>query len=233
MEDFTLTIETRKGSGKTEAARLRRTGFIPAIGYRGGKDAVPFTVDHREFTKQASRALPSQVFTLSGDSPASGMALVKDIQQEGLKGQVTHVDFLLLEAGEPAVVKVPVVIVGDSPGVKNEGGVLNTQCREVVVLSEPKDIPQEIEVSISELKLGDRIRTGDIKLPDGVVLKSNPDETVANVISGRAAKLAEEAAEASLTAGSADVVAEGDASTPTGGDAASGGEASAEASDKS
>lgn len=217
MEDFTLNIDTREAIGKTDASRLRRNGRIPAVGYRAGEKAIPFSVEQKQFLKSASKALPSQVFKLEGSSEAKGMALVKDIQREGLKGKVLHIDFLLLKSGEPAVVNVPIVITGTAPGVKNEGGVLNTQCRKIVVLSPPESIPDEIEVSIGELNLGDRIRTGDIKLPDGVVLKSSPEETVANIISGRAAKLAEEAAEqATATEGdSAAAPAEGgDAKAP-------------------
>ncbi len=211
MSDFTLNIEERAETGKGAARRLRRTGKIPAIVYKGGEKAIPITIEDRQFVQRATRALSSQVFVLEGNSPAKGKAIVKEIQRDGLKGSVTHVDFVLLEKGRKALVRIPVVVSGEAPGVKQEGGVLTVQCREITALAEPDAIPKELEVSVSELKLGQRIRTGDIELPKGLTLKSSPDETVANVVTSRAAKLSEGEELAAAEAAEGVEGAEGDA----------------------
>ncbi|MCI5064773.1 50S ribosomal protein L25 [bacterium] len=192
-EAFTLSLTSREKSGTTSARNFRKQGYIPAVAYELGKEAIPFLLNAREFYKQASRALTSQVFTLGeGVEALTGRkVLVKEIQRDGLKGNVLHVDFLLLEEKRPSLVTVPVVVTGEAPGVKNQGGVLTTACRQITLLAPPESIPEEIVVSVDALGLGDRIRTKDLELPEGVRLKSSPEETVANVIAGRAAKLGE------------------------------------------
>ena len=190
---FVLTVSPREAGNTAKARNIRKQGLVPCVAYELGKDAISFQVETREFQQLASRALSSQVFELKGDvKELSGRkALVKDIQRSGLKGDVLHVDFLLLEEKRPSLVIVPVVVTGEAPGVKQQGGVLTVQCREVTLLAPPEAIPSEIEVTVDALNLGERIRTKDIELPSGVTLKSSPDETVANVIAGRAAKLGE------------------------------------------
>jgi large subunit ribosomal protein L25 len=177
---------------------MRKQGLIPAVAYETGKEAIPFALDERIFKQLASRALSSQVFTFddSVSKVAGRKALVKEVQRDGIKGDVLHVDFLLLEEGRSASVIVPVVVRGEAPGVKRQGGVLATSCREVTVLASPENVPNEILVDVSKLALGDRIRTRDIELPAGVALKSSPDQTVAIVLASRASKTEESAAKA-------------------------------------
>ncbi|MCB0330859.1 MAG: 50S ribosomal protein L25 [Bdellovibrionales bacterium] len=208
---FELVIQARGTTGTSKARSYRKQGLIPAVAYELGKDSVSFLLDKRNFVQQASRALSSQVFILGDGVPElkGRKALIKEVQRDGIKGDVLHVDFLLLEEKRPAVVIVPVVVKGEAPGVKQQGGVLTVQCREVTVFAPPESIPSEIEVNVSALNLGDRIRTKDIKLPEGVVLKSSSAETVANVIAGRAAKLGEGEGEGGEAAAAGEKKAEG------------------------
>jgi len=203
--DFQLKIEARSPNGSAKARGIRKAGLIPAVAYEVGKEAIPFSLDERTFKQLASRALSSQVFTFDGTvgELAGRKALVKAVQRDGIKGDVLHVDFLLLEEGRSAAIIVPVVVSGTAPGVKRQGGVLATSCREVTVLAAPESVPNEIVVDISGLSLGDRIRTRDIELPEGVTLKSSPDQTVAIVLSSRASKTEESQAESAESADSA------------------------------
>jgi large subunit ribosomal protein L25 len=195
---FQLKTEPRSPNGSAKARGMRKQGLIPAVAYETGKEAVPFALDERSFKQLASRALSSQVFTFDSAvaEVAGRKALVKEVQRDGIKGDVLHVDFLLLEEGRSATVIVPVVVQGEAPGVKRQGGVLATSCREVTVLASPENVPNEIVVDVSKLALGDRIRTRDVELPAGVTLKSSPDQTVAIVLASRASKTEESAVKA-------------------------------------
>jgi large subunit ribosomal protein L25 len=186
----TLTTRSREKLGTARARNYRKEGLVPAVAYELGKPSIAFLLEDRDFRQKATKALTSQVFTLTGEvKDVDGRkALVKEVQRDGLKGDVLHIDFLLLEERRPASVIVPVVVSGEAPGVKQEGGVLNVQCREVTVFAAPESIPSEIEVSVASLRLGQRIRAKDIEMPEGVVLRSSPEETVANVVTSRASK---------------------------------------------
>ncbi len=189
--------------------RLRKEGKIPVALYKGGEEPYHGAMGYRQFFQAASKSLSSQVFTVKSDgSFGTKKALVKEIQRHPVKGDVLHVDFQILEDGVPAKVRVPVKTKGIAPGVKLDGGVFTTQCREVTLLSPPEKIPNELEVDVSHLRMGQRITTGDIELPEGVVLSSTPEETVANVVTSRAVKLAAEE-DAAAAEAAAEGVAEG------------------------
>lgn len=192
VENFVLEVEERVRTGKLEIKRMRKDGIAPGVLYSGGDKprAIKFLL--KDFVHLAEKAKTSQIFTLKSKDSSAGdvQAIVKEIQLNCQKDTVQHVDFQLLSEKTPVSVKVPLRVTGEAPGVKNQGGILTTQCREVTIVALPKDIPSEITVSVSGLKLGERIRTGEVNFPDGVTLKSNPEETVANVVSGRAARLA-------------------------------------------
>ncbi|MCL4146136.1 UNVERIFIED_CONTAM: hypothetical protein GTU68_052832, partial [Idotea baltica] len=115
--------------------------------------------------------------------------IIKGVQQDYLKGLIEHVDFQQIEEKDVVKVRVPVEVSGVPYGVKNQGGVITVAGREVILKCTSANIPNMIEVDVSDLKLGERIRTGDIKLSEGTVLAGNPEETVASIVSGRAAKI--------------------------------------------
>lgn len=193
MEQFTIEIETRTDFGSRVSRGLRREGKLPAVVYSHGKDAFPVVLSAKEFVHLAEKARPSQVFTFkSGNAEIDGqLALVKDVQLDPVKDTVLHVDFQLLQAGEEVKLRVPVLTRGEAPGVKIQGGILTLHARELELFCFPSKIPAEIVVDVSSLNLGDRIQASDLQLPEGVRLAGSPDETIANIISGRAARLAE------------------------------------------
>ncbi|MCB0334341.1 MAG: 50S ribosomal protein L25 [Bdellovibrionales bacterium] len=203
MTDFILDLKERATVGKGESQRGRREGFVPTILYSNGQRGIPAFVEERQFRQLAERALPSQVFTFKSEVKEldGKIGIVKDLQLVPDNREILHIDFQLLQEGQPVVVSVPLSIQGEAPGVKNQGGVLTVQCKEIKLSCLPSSIPTEFEVSVSGLQLGQRIRTGDLELPEGVTLKSNPEETIANVIAGRAARLMNEGPESGGEAG--------------------------------
>jgi large subunit ribosomal protein L25 len=190
VENFTLEVSDRSQLGKSSANRCRREGFIPGVAYHKSEKPVAVKVSSKEFTMLASKARRSQVFTFkSSNSYLNGKAaIVKEIQQDYLKGKVTHVDFRTLKDDEEITVDVPVKLVGEAPGVKNQGGILAVVTHEVTVQCLPKNIPVFISVDISSLALGQSIHAEQLALGEGVALADDPSETIVSVVASRAAE---------------------------------------------
>ncbi|MCB0336093.1 MAG: 50S ribosomal protein L25 [Bdellovibrionales bacterium] len=187
-----LKVSVRETRGGGVGRRKRNEGLIPGIVYSKDFPATKIELNNDEFVQVAERSYPSQVFEFESDNAELNgkQAIVKDIQREYLKAAVLHVDFQVLAADRPVKVSVPLNVHGEAVGVKAQGGVLTVSCRTIRLSCLPGSIPEILDVNISALQLGERIRTGDLELPEGATLAGNPMETVANVISGRLSRLA-------------------------------------------
>lgn len=190
MENFTIEVAERTELGKGGCNRCRRAGFIPGVAYHRADEAVAVQVPYKEFTMLAKKARMSQVFTFkSSHQGLNGKAaIVKDVQQDYVKGKVLHVDFQTLKDDEEITVYIPVSLVGEAPGVKVQNGILTLSTHEVAVTCLPKNIPNQIQVDISALGLGQSIHASDLKLGDGVTLSDDPHETIVSVVAARAAE---------------------------------------------
>ncbi len=214
MENFTIEVAERTELGKGGCNRCRRAGFIPGVAYHRADEAVPVQVPYKEFTMLAKKARMSQVFTFKSSNQALNgkAAIVKDVQQDYIKGKVLHVDFQTLKDDEEITVYIPVALVGEAPGVKVQNGILTLVTHEVAVTCLPKNIPNQIQVDISALGLGQSIHASDLKLGDGVVLSDDPHETIVSVVAARAA---EEEPKAAAAEGAAAAAPAADAAKPT------------------
>jgi large subunit ribosomal protein L25 len=189
VENFTIEVTERTDLGKGGCNRCRRSGFIPGVAYHRADEPVAVQVPYKEFTMLAKKARLSQVFTFkSGSNSLNGKAaIVKEIQQDYVKGKVLHVDFQTLKDDEEITVYIPVALVGEAPGVKVQNGILTLVTHEVAVTCLPKNIPNQIPVDISSLALGQSIHASDLKLGDGVTLSDDAHETIVSVVAPRAA----------------------------------------------
>jgi large subunit ribosomal protein L25 len=188
--------------GKNEARRLRASGRIPAVLYGAKKSAVAISVD----PKQISRILHSEsghntIFDLKvGSENAKGM--VVDWQYDPITGRLLHIDLKRIAMDEKMRVFVPIHLVGEAPGVKVQGGLLDQVLREVEIECLPADIPSHIDADVSHLEFGHVLRVSD--LPHGGKIKFVTDEqqTVAHVthVKEEVAPTAEAAAEAATAA---------------------------------
>lgn len=205
MENFTIEVSERVELGKGSCNRCRKQGFIPGIAYHRADKPVAVQVPYKEFTMLAKKARLSQVFTFkSASSSLNGKAaIVKEIQQDYLKGRVLHVDFQTLKDDEEITVDVPVRLVGEAPGVKLQQGILTLVTHEVSVTCLPKNIPSVIDVDIAALGLGESIHASDLKLSQGVTLSDDPHETIVSVLAPRAAEEEKPAAAAAPAEGGA------------------------------
>ena len=150
--------EAHKRSVKTE---LRKTGYVPAIVYGFKTESTPISVNEKELEKTIRTEGRNAILSLDVDGKKVN-AVLKEVQKEPLKGKLIHLDFLAVSMRQELEVEVPVVATGTSVGVK-EGGVLQQPNRELKLTVKPSDIPENIEVDITELAIGDTLTVGDIR----------------------------------------------------------------------
>jgi large subunit ribosomal protein L25 len=182
-EQNTLEAQPRTPGTKNDARRVRRQGKVPAVVYGAGKQALPVSVDPR----QVSRILHSQtghntVFDLTVDGDRT-KAMIVDWQYEPIKGALLHIDLKRIAMDQKLKVNVPIELVGEATGVKQQGGILEQILREVEVECLPGDIPNAIELNVSELTFGMVLRVSDLPKNDKVKFLTDPEQPVAHVIS--------------------------------------------------
>lgn len=176
---YSLAIEPRITLGKT-ATRL--PGDKMAAVYYGRKEkATPIVVSKSAFKKVFKIAGESSVVVLEGDGKKIE-ALIHEVDFDPIKGEPRHADFYVLEKGRKVQVEVPLHFEGESPAVKNFGGILVKVMHEIEVEAEAKDLPHSVIVDISALTdLDSQITVGDLKMPVGVIATEDPTEVVAAV----------------------------------------------------
>ena len=202
-----VEAKPRQSGTKNDARRVRRNGMIPAVLYGAGLKPLTIAVD----PKQMKRILTSDsghntIFDLSvvGDSD-SGKAMIVDWQYEPIKCSLLHVDIKRIAMDQVLHVNVPVVVKGEAPGVKVQGGILEQMLREVEVECLPADIPQNLVADVSNLSFGQTIRVGDLAHGDKVKLVTDANQAVVHVT---AVKEVVEAAPAEVAAEGAAAPAE-------------------------
>jgi len=186
-----VTLEAQKRSSrltKGELNRFRQEDKIPAVIYGREKEPVPVFLDGKEFRQVLStEAGANVVIDLNltngqSSSSASETVMIKDIQRDILvQDRLLHVDLIRISLTEKRSVNVPVDYVGEPVGVK-EGGVVQVLIREVEVSCLPTAIPDQLEMDISELEIGENLTAKDLSLPEGVELEEDPDETLVSIL---------------------------------------------------
>lgn len=169
--DFTLHAKGREVSGKGASRRLRRlAGEIPAIVYGGKKDPQSLTLIHKDVLKALeNEAYYSHIISLDVDGKSQDVVL-KDVQRHPAKTAILHLDFLRINKTTALTIRVPLHFINEDNcvGVKKEGGIISHTMSELEVQCLPKDLPEFIEVDVSELALGSTLHISDITLPKGV-----------------------------------------------------------------
>jgi large subunit ribosomal protein L25 len=196
-KDITINAEVRETRGKNEARRLRAKGAIPAVVYGGKEDSIAVSVD----PKQVDRILHSKrgfntIFNVTIQGAATTPAMLADWQSDPIKGNLLHADMKRIDLNARITVAVPVQIVGEAIGVKQEGGLLEVVTREVQIECLPDEIPESFVVDVSALAMGQGKRVGDLELTGSMKLVSQPEAVLAHVVMVRVEEEAPAAAEA-------------------------------------
>jgi large subunit ribosomal protein L25 len=196
MAEASLNLTIRQETGKKWARRMRRTGQTPGIFYVRGESNVPVLVDEKSLRSVLLRK--ANLVDLNFDGGRNEKCVIREVQWDPLTSRPLHVDLMGIKLTEKITVKVSVRMVGSPVGVK-EGGTLQTMLRELEVECLPLDIPQDIPIDVSALKIHDAVHVGDIKL-ERVKILNDPEHVIATVLPPRleeapAAAPTEEAAE--------------------------------------
>ena len=177
MDAISIQIKIKKDCGSRTARKYRKSGLIPAILYGHKQESLMFLLDKKEFIKTFNSGV--KMVSLKWNS-SEETALIKDVQFDTFGKEILHIDFVRIALTEKVTTQVPIVLYGTSQGVK-EGGILDHSMKEVEVECLPTEIPKEIRINVSELKIKDSLHVKDIELPPNVKVLENPDAIVVSV----------------------------------------------------
>jgi len=182
----TLTAKAREGKQRSKLTELRNSGYIPAVVYGYQLEAKAIAVPEKEFMKAIKESGRNGVLTLQVDGNDVNVML-SDYQQDIMKGQITHADFLAVNMSNELEVNVVVTLTGESEGVKS-GGVLAQPNRELILKAKPSDVPETVEVDISELQIGETLKVADIRDKVKFPIMNDDDFTLVTVTAPRVAE---------------------------------------------
>ncbi len=209
MERQELTIKRREATGKQVAKRLRRTGQVPAVLY-GRAKAEPVTVDPRAVLRIIhGHEGSTQLLTLKveGES-AARMAIIRDLHFDPLSESLLHVDLQEVSADRAITVRVAVHPVGESAGVKEQKGILNTVLHELEISCLPTQIPERIDADVTRLMIGDVLTVAELTVPPGVRILNPPGQAVVTVAPPMAEEVVAPAVEAAAVTAEPEVLTE-------------------------
>lgn len=190
MELVALQVKKRDAFRKGPMRRMRAQGQVPGIVYGHGLDSVPVAIETREIEGIIRHHIGrNYIINLTvGDDKSSEerWTIVRELQRDPITSEILHVDLYELKRGEEISITVPIHVHGTAPGVR-EGGVLDQVIREVDVRCLPKDIPEYIDVDISELQIGDAIYLSDLKIDNFVIDSEDMEQVVIHVVSAHKA----------------------------------------------
>jgi large subunit ribosomal protein L25 len=192
-----VKAEKREGRGKNDTRRLRAEGKIPVSVYGGGEEAVAVIAELKELAAiLRTDAGVNTVFSLDIAGVGAHDVIFQDRQIDAVKGRLLHADLRRLTKGEKLEMTVPIHIVGEAPGLSEEGAVLNQPLHEIKILVDPANVPDAIEVDVSNLNAGESIQVSDIKFARGIEVHELPETVLASIVMVKEEELEPQTAEA-------------------------------------
>ncbi|MGI8997993.1 MAG: 50S ribosomal protein L25 [Pyrinomonadaceae bacterium] len=181
-EEIVVRAERREGRGKNDARRLRARGFVPLTVYGGEGEAVSAAAPLAELAAiLRSETGPNTIFTIDVDGIGASEVLFLDRQLDPVRGRLVHADLRRLVRGQKLEVTVPLHLIGEPLGIKEEGGVLEQVVREIDIRVSPRDIPEAINVDVSHLGVHDVLHVSDIPADEKIEILSDPETVLATV----------------------------------------------------
>ncbi|MDH3456144.1 MAG: 50S ribosomal protein L25/general stress protein Ctc [Gemmatimonadota bacterium] len=184
MTELNLSAEKREATGKGAARKIRQGGRIPAIIYGHGREPLALTISSTELEKVLSQTHGGSVLVQLTINGSTVRTLMREIQRHPTRRTPIHIDFLEVHAGERLRVDVPLVLHGSPDGVRNAGGVLEQFLRELEIEVLPRDIPERIEIDVTNMKVGNSLHVEDVTVENAKIL-TDRDVTICSVVPPR------------------------------------------------
>jgi large subunit ribosomal protein L25 len=229
---LTLKVSARVQTGRSASRRLRKVNRIPAILYGKHTNPEKLAIEGPDFVRLlkavAGRAVLIEL--QHPDRPETALSFLQEVQRDPMTDRYLHVDLHEVKPDEKFEIRVPVHIAGESFGVKNQSGVLEINVHTLRIRCLPKDLPTVIEVDVTELKVGQTFKIGELKPVPGVEILEQKGQPVVSCVEPVAEVVAEVAAPTAETpVEGAAAPAAGDAKAAPGGEAKAGAEAKGDA----
>ena len=208
MAEIVVSAQGRDDRGKNAARRLRRTGMVPAVIYGGKGDNLAIAVDPKSLQRVLrSEAGRNTILKLDIAGQGAANAILKSWQVDPIKETFLHADFFRIAMDVAIRVTVPIHTTGEARGVKVDAGILELVARAIQVECLPGDIPERIDVDVTDLGINESLRVSDLQVPAKVKVLEAPDQVVVHVVSVKE--------EVAPTTAAVAPVAEGEAAAPT------------------
>ena len=210
-ESTKIIAEIREDVGKGASRRLRQTGKIPAVLYGGGKDPVALTLQHQEILHNTeNESFYSSIQDIQVADGKTQQVIIRDMQRHPFKQLIMHLDFMRVSETEVLRISLPLHFVGEeeSPAGKTSGVVIQHQVTEVEVAALPKDLPEYLEVDLSDIETGGSIMLGDVKAPEGVEITQLAFPEGAEIMVANAVHISESQGTGAASAADAEALAE-------------------------
>jgi len=182
-ERIRLEVRERESRGSRESRRLRREGLIPGVLYGQGKKPHAIVVSERELRRvlTADHGLHAILDVVLEGQKTAHPSVLKDYQQEALRGRITHFDLQEVRLDEKIRAQVVIELVGEEPPGVTEGGVLSQVAREVTVEALPMEMPDHLELDVSRAEMGATFRVADLPIIDGAAVLDDPETVIATI----------------------------------------------------
>ena len=186
MASASLSAEARTETGKGVARKLRSAGRVPAVVYGHAREPQALSLGTRELEKLLSSISTGSTVVELSLGGAITKTLIREVQRHPFKKQILHVDFQELVAGEKVTVEIPLVFVGTPEGVRLSGALLEQILHSIEVLVDPANIPNHIDVDVTNLAMGHSLHVSELPVPPGLEVLTEQDATVCAVVAPRA-----------------------------------------------
>ena len=182
QKDITVRATKREGRGKNDARRARREGMVPVSVYGGEGGSVAALAPIRELAAiLRSESGRNTIFTLDIEGIGPSEVMFHERQVDPIRGRLLHADLTRLVKGQKIEVTVPLHLEGEPVGVRDEQGVLEQIIREIEIRCEPREIPDVVNVDVSNLGVHDVLHISDIQVAEGIEILNPPDTVIATV----------------------------------------------------
>ncbi|MDM5231187.1 50S ribosomal protein L25/general stress protein Ctc [Lysinibacillus pakistanensis] len=185
-----LSVTKREAGHRSTLTQLRKGGAIPAVIYGYNLDSTPISISAKEFKKSIQKNGQNSVFSMELEGNKVNV-VVSEIQQCSLRDEVNHVDFLAINMSEALEADVPIKLVGESIGV-SEGGILMQPNLEMKIKVKPAELPEAIEIDITNLKIGETITVAEIRESIGFDVVSEDDHILVTLMAPATIETTEE-----------------------------------------